>query len=58
MSTGAGASSRLSEEVCSTAAGIGADLLGFDGLATRLRTVGAEAQAAHGGLLALWRPEP
>ncbi len=41
-----------------SAAGIGADLLGLDGLAARLRTVGAEAQAARGGLLALWRPEP
>ena len=41
-----------------SAAGIGADLLGLEGLAARLRTVGAEAQAARGGLLALWRPEP
>jgi protease IV len=41
-----------------SAAGLGADLLGLDGLAARLRTVGAEAQAARGGLLALWRPEP
>ncbi|MCJ2051224.1 signal peptide peptidase SppA [Methylobacterium sp. J-070] len=41
-----------------SAAGIGADLLGLEGLAARLRTVGAEAQAAQGGLLALWRPEP
>ncbi|MGH1589307.1 signal peptide peptidase SppA [Methylobacterium sp. P5_C11] len=41
-----------------SAAGIGADLLGLDGLAARLRTVGAEAQAARGGMLALWRPEP
>jgi protease IV len=41
-----------------SAAGIGADLLGLDGLAARLRTVGAEATAARGGLLALWRPEP
>ena len=41
-----------------SAAGIGADLLGLDGLAARLRSVGAEAQAARGGMLALWRPEP
>jgi protease-4 len=41
-----------------SAAGIGANLLGFDGLAAHLRTVGAEAQAARGGLLSLWRPEP
>ena len=41
-----------------SAAGIGANLLGLEGLAARLRTVGAEAQAAQGGLLALWRPEP
>lgn len=41
-----------------SAAGIGADLLGLDGVAARLRTVGAGAQAARGGLLALWRPEP
>jgi protease-4 len=41
-----------------SAAGIGADLLGLDGLAARLRTVGAEATAVRGGLLALWRPEP
>ncbi|MGU3668680.1 signal peptide peptidase SppA [Methylobacterium sp. A49B] len=41
-----------------SAAGVGADLLGLDGLAARIRTVGAEAQAARGGLLALWRPEP
>lgn len=41
-----------------SAAGIGADLMGLDGLAARLRSVGAEAQAARGGMLALWRPEP
>jgi protease-4 len=41
-----------------SAAGIGADLLGLDGLAARLRAVGSEAQAAQGGLLALWRPAP
>jgi protease-4 len=42
-----------------SAAGIGADLLGLDGFATRLRVLGAEAQAgAQGGLLVLWRPEP
>ncbi len=42
-----------------SAAGIGADLLGLDGFATRLRALGAEAQAgAQGGLLVLWRPSP
>lgn len=41
-----------------SAAGIGADLLGFDSVAARLRSVGAEAEAARGGLLALWHPEP
>jgi protease-4 len=41
-----------------SAAGIGADLVGLDGLAARLRAVGSEAQAAQGGLLALWRPAP
>ncbi len=41
-----------------SAAGIGADLLGLEGLAARLRSVGAEAEAARGGMLALWRPEP
>ncbi|KNY23766.1 signal peptide peptidase SppA [Methylobacterium sp. ARG-1] len=41
-----------------SAAGIGADLLGFDGLAGRLRAVGAQAETAGGGLLVLWRPEP
>ena len=41
-----------------SAAGIGADLLGLEGLAARLRAVGAEAEAARGGMLALWRPEP
>ena len=36
---------------------IGADVLGFDALTTRLRQAafGAEA-ASFGGLLALWRP--
>jgi protease-4 len=41
-----------------SAAGIGADLLGLDGLAGRLRAVGSEAETAGGGLLVLWRPEP
>ncbi|MGU3405095.1 signal peptide peptidase SppA [Methylobacterium brachiatum] len=41
-----------------SAAGIGADLLGFDGLAERLRAVGTQAETAGGGLLVLWRPEP
>lgn len=41
-----------------SAAGIGADLFGLEGLAARLRSVGAEAEAARGGMLALWRPEP
>ena len=41
-----------------SAAGVGADLLGFDGLAGRLRTVGTQAETANGGLLVLWRPEP
>ncbi|MGU3285895.1 signal peptide peptidase SppA [Methylobacterium mesophilicum] len=40
------------------AAGVGADLLGLDGLAGRLRAVGAQAETAGGGLLVLWRPEP
>ena len=41
-----------------SAAGIGADLLGFDGLAGRLRAVGTQAETTGGGLLVLWRPEP
>lgn len=42
-----------------SAAGLGADLLGLDGLATRVRALGSEAEAAaRGGLLVLWRPEP
>jgi protease-4 len=41
-----------------SAAGVGADLLGLDGLAGRLRSVSAEADAARGGLLAMWRPLP
>ncbi|SFL97291.1 signal peptide peptidase SppA [Methylobacterium pseudosasicola] len=41
-----------------SAAGIGADLLGLDGLAGRLRAVGTQAETASGGLLVLWRPEP
>ncbi|MDP4003572.1 signal peptide peptidase SppA [Methylobacterium sp. NEAU K] len=41
-----------------SAAGIGADLLGLEGLAARLRAVGAQAETASGGLLVLWRPEP
>lgn len=40
-----------------SALGLGADLLGMDGLATRLRQAGDEtAGLARGGLLALWRP--
>jgi protease-4 len=42
-----------------SALGIGADLLGLDGLANRLRAVEDEAAGvAHGGLLAVWRPAP
>jgi protease-4 len=42
-----------------SALGIGADLVGLDGLATRLRQVGDEtAGIAQGGLLVLWRPGP
>jgi protease-4 len=41
-----------------SAAGIGADLLGLDGLAGRLRAIGSQAETAGGGLLVLWRPEP
>lgn len=41
-----------------SAAGVGADLLGLEGLAGRLRAVGAQAETAGGGLLVLWRPEP
>ena len=42
-----------------SALGTGAGLLGFDGLAGRLRALEAEtAGAAGGGLLALWRPVP
>lgn len=39
--------------------GTAADLAGFDGLAARLRAIGAEtAELGQGGLLALWRPAP
>ena len=39
--------------------GLGADLLGLDGLATRLRALEAEtAGLAEGGLMAVWRPAP
>ena len=39
--------------------GIGADLLGLDGLAARLRALEAEtAGLAEGGLMAVWRPAP
>jgi len=42
-----------------SALGLGADLVGLDGLAAHLRTIGDEtAGAAQGGLLALWRPSP
>jgi protease-4 len=40
-----------------SALGLGADLVGLDGLAARLRQVSDEtAHAAEGGLLAVWRP--
>ncbi|GJD30970.1 hypothetical protein PMNALOAF_2222 [Methylobacterium adhaesivum] len=40
-----------------SALGLGADLVGLDGLAARLRQLGDEtAHAAEGGLLAVWRP--
>ncbi|WP_375408711.1 signal peptide peptidase SppA [uncultured Methylobacterium sp.] len=40
-----------------SALGLGADLLGLEGLGQRLRAVGSEtADLAQGGLLALWRP--
>lgn len=39
--------------------GIGADLIGLDGLAARLRALEAEtAGLAEGGLMAVWRPAP
>ena len=42
-----------------SALGLGADLLGLDGLAARLRAAEAEtAELAGGGLLAVWRPAP
>ncbi|MBD8906925.1 signal peptide peptidase SppA [Methylorubrum zatmanii] len=42
-----------------SALGLGADLLGLDGLASRLRAAEAEtAELAGGGLLAVWRPAP
>ena len=42
-----------------SAAGLGADLLGFDGLAGDLKRFGAEARSVgDGGLLVLWRPAP
>ena len=42
-----------------SAAGLGADLLGLDGLAGDLKRFGAEARSvADGGLLVLWRPAP
>jgi protease IV len=40
-----------------SAAAAGAALMGFDGLATRLRSAATEVEGlAQGGLLALWRP--
>lgn len=40
-----------------SALGLGADLLGLDGLSAMLAEVGGQGQAAaHGGLLVLWRP--
>ncbi|MFC6745878.1 signal peptide peptidase SppA [Methylobacterium persicinum] len=42
-----------------SAAGVGASLLGLEGIAGRIHALGTEAQAgAQGGLLVLWRPEP
>jgi protease-4 len=42
-----------------SALGLGADLVGFDRLAARLRQVGDEtASLTQGGLLAVWRPGP
>jgi len=42
-----------------SALGFGADLVGLDGVAARLRQVGDEtAGLAQGGLLVLWRPGP
>lgn len=42
-----------------SALGLGADLLGLDGVAARLRAVEAEtAGLAEGGLMAVWRPAP
>ncbi|WP_375456623.1 signal peptide peptidase SppA [uncultured Methylobacterium sp.] len=42
-----------------SAIGLGADLLGFEGLSARLGQIGAEAQAAaRGGMLVIWRPSP
>ena len=42
-----------------SALGLGADLLGLDGVSARLAEAGAEAGAvARGGLLVLWRPSP
>jgi protease IV len=40
-----------------SAAAVGAELLGLDGIAGRLRTAATEVEGlGHGGLLALWRP--
>ncbi|KAB1073239.1 signal peptide peptidase SppA [Methylobacterium planeticum] len=42
-----------------SALGLGADLLGLDGLGASLRILGTETgEIARGGLLALWRPSP
>lgn len=42
-----------------SALGLGADLLGLDGLSARFAEAGAEARAVtHGGMLVLWRPSP
>ncbi|MCJ2007155.1 signal peptide peptidase SppA [Methylobacterium sp. HMF5984] len=42
-----------------SALGLGADLLGLDGLSARLAEAGAEAGAVtRGGMLVLWRPSP
>ncbi|WP_375465006.1 signal peptide peptidase SppA [uncultured Methylobacterium sp.] len=42
-----------------SALGLGADLLGLEGLSAQLAEIGGQAQAAaRGGLLVLWRPSP
>ncbi|HEX8417763.1 MAG TPA: signal peptide peptidase SppA, partial [Methylobacterium sp.] len=42
-----------------SALGLGADVLGLDGLSAHLRALGDETTGlARGGLLVLWRPGP